>query len=180
MAEMNMPQAVAGNRGVQRMKKASVKVDLTPMVDLGFLLITFFIVTTAWSKPGALKINLPADKSTMIFGESAVLTLVPGIGNEIWYYEGDLGPTILNQRNGWVNYSSANGVGNLIRNKKSSLEKNSFYRKAGMELCVVIKPSPNTTLQQVVSLLDEMKIEHVKTYMLSDLEKEVADLIPHH
>jgi len=60
MAELNVKAGKDRHKGaVRHSKKLSTRVDLTPMVDLGFLLITFFIITTTWSESKALKV-LPA------------------------------------------------------------------------------------------------------------------------
>src|SRR5690348_11028072 len=78
--------------GVKKSKKLSTRVDLTPMVDLGFLLITFFIFTTTMSQPTALKLILPKDTDDahkMLAKVSAVITLLPGKSDQIYYYEGD-------------------------------------------------------------------------------------------
>ena len=63
------------------------------MVDLGFLLITFFIFTTTMSQPTAMKINLPKDvekpEEQNKVKESAVLTIMLGKNDQVYYYEGD-------------------------------------------------------------------------------------------
>jgi biopolymer transport protein ExbD len=55
MAEMN----IADKNSKNNRKKMSTRVDLTPMVDLGFLLITFFMLTTTFNKPQAMEVNMP-------------------------------------------------------------------------------------------------------------------------
>ena len=71
MAEINSNAGQNRRKGgVRRSKKLSTKLDLTPMVDLGFLLITFFVFTTSMSKPKAMKMILPAgDSSSMHRGK---------------------------------------------------------------------------------------------------------------
>lgn len=78
------------SKGVRRSKKLSTKVDLTPMVDLGFLLITFFVFTTSITKPTAMKLNLPddPDKDTAITAGGKTLSILLGDNNTIYYYEG--------------------------------------------------------------------------------------------
>src|SRR6202000_2642174 len=94
MAEMDTSSGGGHKKGpgVKKSKKLSTRVDLTPMVDLGFLLITFFIFTTTMSEPRALKLFLPkaADpKDSIPVKRSAVITLMPGKNNLVYYYEGD-------------------------------------------------------------------------------------------
>lgn len=69
--------------------KKSTRVDLTPMVDLGFLLITFFVFTTTMAKPRAMNINIPfpMEPDDNVCASCAV-TLVPIADNQILYYEG--------------------------------------------------------------------------------------------
>ncbi len=74
-------------------KKLSTRTDFTPMVDLGFLLITFFMLTTSMSKPQTMEIAMPSkekvseEQKTTIKASKAV-TIILGKDNKVFYYEG--------------------------------------------------------------------------------------------
>jgi biopolymer transport protein ExbD len=62
--------------GKRRPKRIGVKIDMTPMVDVAFLLLIFFMCTTVFRKPQALEINLPPDPNAKVeIAESNVMTL---------------------------------------------------------------------------------------------------------
>jgi biopolymer transport protein ExbD len=88
MADVSAPATARKSRGVPKTKKLSTRVDLTPMVDLGFLLITFFIYSTEMSKPSVMPLHLPADSTPTLEPESGAITLLLGQNNNIFYYEG--------------------------------------------------------------------------------------------
>jgi len=77
--------------GVKKAKKLSTRVDMTPMVDLGFLLITFFIFTATMSSPTTLDLNMPKDvkdeKQKTEVKQSGVLTIMLGKNDQVYYYE---------------------------------------------------------------------------------------------
>src|SRR5215210_1832528 len=89
MAEVQQ-QERRKKQGVRRSKKLSTRVDLTPMVDLGFLLITFFVFTTTISSPKAMMLTLPKDSpdSTITEASKTISLLLSG-SNKIYYYNGD-------------------------------------------------------------------------------------------
>src|SRR6478752_5753425 len=135
MAEMDTSGGGGHKKGpgVKKSKKLSTRVDLTPMVDLGFLLITFFIFTTTMSQPTAMKLFLPKDtekpEEQNKIKASGALTFLLGKNSNIFYYEGELAP------NG-ANFKSTNfkEVRDIIINKKKSTDPKDFV--------VVIKPGP--------------------------------------
>jgi biopolymer transport protein ExbD len=146
--------------GVKKSKKLSTRVDLTPMVDLGFLLITFFIFTTTMSQPTAMKLFLPKDtekpEEQNKIKESGALSILLSRDNTIYYYEGTLDPT-------GANFKSTNfkEIRDIIINKKKSTNPEDFV--------VVIKPGPESTYKNTVDILDEMTINEVKRYAMVDL-----------
>ena len=82
--------------GVKKAKKLSTRVDMTPMVDLGFLLITFFIFTATMNEPTTMDLNMPKDTEKedeqTKTKQSGALTVMLGKNNVIYYYEGELAP----------------------------------------------------------------------------------------
>ena len=79
--------------GVKKAKKLSTRVDMTPMVDLGFLLITFFIFTATMSSPTTMDLNMPKEtdkKDETKIKQSGALTIMLGKNDQVYYYEGEL------------------------------------------------------------------------------------------
>jgi biopolymer transport protein ExbD len=156
MAEMEVKESKKKGPGVKKSKKHSTRVDLTPMVDLGFLLITFFIFTTTVQQPTAMPLNMPKDtkdqKNDMKVKESGSLTLMLGKGNEIYYYYGS-DPTKM-QTTGYKD------VRNIILKKKQSTP--------AADLFIIIKPDKDATYKNAVDILDEMDINDIGKYAMVD------------
>ncbi|HTI91265.1 MAG TPA: biopolymer transporter ExbD [Puia sp.] len=170
MAEINTQAGNPHNRGGRRSKKLSTRVDMTPMVDLGFLLITFFVVTTTWSKAHVTKLNMPADGPTSTIGNNAALTVIPVAGNKLFYYHGEWSEALRKGSYGTTGYGLNGGIGDIIRAKQIAMDHS--YKGGRKELMLLIKPSPDASYGNVVSLLDETAINDVKRYALVDLTAE--------
>ncbi|HPZ86494.1 MAG TPA: biopolymer transporter ExbD [Flavihumibacter sp.] len=166
MAEIN--NATAG-------KRRSLRVDLTPMVDLGFLLISFFIFTTTLSAMKEVRFYLPADGPPVTYGASTSLTLVPAANNRVWYFDGTLDEAKANNRIKQTGYALNNGIGDIIRAKQKQLEP--LGKKK--ELSVLICPSAASSYGNIVDLMDEMLINKVSKYAVSDDTHLLAALDPY-
>jgi len=93
MAEIQPKGDGGGKGGKKRAKKMSTKIDMTPMVDLAFLLLTFFMLTTTFNKPQTMEINMPdknvkdEEEQTKIKASEA-LTIILGKNDKVYYYKG--------------------------------------------------------------------------------------------
>jgi len=135
------------------------------MVDLGFLLITFFIFTTTVSQPTAMKLFLPKDvdkpEEQNKVKASAVLTIMLGKNDQIYYYEGD-DPTKLQP-------SNYKGIRDVVLDKKRRTDPKDFV--------VVLKPTQDATYRNAVNILDEMTIDEVKRFALVDISPDEYKLV---
>mgnify|MGYP001312245387 CR=1 FL=1 len=151
--------------GVKKSKKLSVRVDLTPMVDLGFLLITFFIFTITMAQSSSMNLNLPKDTEKQDdltkIKESGSLTLMLGKGNVIYYYFGN-DPTKMQT-------TTYKDVRQIILDKKRSTPPEDLF--------IVIKPDKDATYENVVNVLDEMNIDDISKYAMVDVSPQEYDLI---
>ena len=178
--------------GVKKAKKLSTRVDMTPMVDLGFLLITFFIFTTTMSSPTTMELYMPKDtdkdEDQNKAKESGALTVMLSKDNHVYYYEGQL-------KEDASNFLSTNfaGIRKVILDKKKAVieahqhdagcekiwAKNGGDKKSCLDkdLVVVIKPGELATYKNTVDILDEMAISNIKRYAMVDLFPAEKDLI---
>ena len=167
MAEiMATNQATKHGKPVQ--KRLSTRIDFTPMVDLGFLLITFFIFTTTLSTPSVMKLNLPPDGPPSLASEDKTLNLVLYKNNTIGYY---LGSNLSAMQ--LTNYSPQG-----VRKEIQMVQKQIAQRFGDTsQLYVVIKPTSYSTYKNVVDVLDEMLINSVMRYILTEATAYEADKI---
>jgi len=167
MAELNQDSGKKGKGGKVRSKKNGGKVDLTAMVDLAFLLITFFMLTTSLNKPQAMDVAMPdknveTDVDTDVdVDEHRSLTLVLGSDDKLVWYQGDVknplqAPTV-------VDYSKE-GLRDLLIKMKALVPQ----QAGGKDVIVVIRPSEKSVTRNIIDALDEMKIVDIKRYMISN------------
>jgi len=150
-----------------------MRIDMTPMVDLGFLLITFFVITIELSKPTVMDIAMPKDSniSPTELGDSYALTVIPN-GKKIFYYEGAFNKA---EKENKINETTAGEFRKIILQKQLRLDDKTKYKEGREGLMLLLKPSANASYKSVVDILDECTITRTKKFALlkiSDEEKE--------
>lgn len=179
MAELNTGDS-GGKKGSGkvRSKKQNSKVDLTAMVDLAFLLITFFMLTTSLSKPQSMDLGLPdkdpLDKTPPVkVDENRTMTIMLGENNKMMYYMGLLATPKVAPKD--IVYGKEGIRKELLKEKKLVIEYTGNKDKG---LIVIIKPSKKSTYRNLVDILDEMAIADVPTYaIVNDYSPEEKKLI---
>lgn len=151
MAEMDTSSGGGHKKGpgVKKGKKLSTRVDLTPMVDLGFLLITFFVFTTTMSQSTAMNMNEPKDdkEKQLKVKNSGAMTILLGKGNQVYYYYGQLMPETISQD---FKSTTFKGIRPLILEKKKNTNID--------DLMYIIKSADSSTFKNSIDILDEMAI----------------------
>lgn len=163
MTDIQMPGARIQKAGVRRMIKHNLKIDMTPMVDLGFLLITFFVITAELSKPTAMDLYMPKDGPPTPTALSKTITFLTGSGNKLFYYYGDENDAVVKNPVIQTSWDEKKGVGKVILDKQLQLDNTKGGRS---ELMVIIKPGKESSYKNVVDILDEMTIHGVKRYAI--------------
>jgi len=200
MAEMQEKEGKKGKK--QKQKKHPTRVDLTPMVDLGFLLITFFMLTTSMLKPQTMEISVPSkdkvaeDEQNKVKASQA-MTILLGKENKLYYFfgNGENGqPPVLID----TDYSSE-GIRKVLMTKnidvmklveqlkKDKADKKvseadykqrlSDYRGSKNAPVVMIKATDDSNYKNLVDILDEMQICNISRYAIVDITPDDLALI---
>lgn len=184
-------------------KKLSTRIDFTPMVDLGFLLLTFFMLATTLIKPQTMEIAMPPkdevikkEDQTKVKASKAV-TIILGKNNKVFYYEGtrekDIDPTVK------TTDFSASGLRKLliqknrnvmvrVMNLKVELQKKAItqaeFDKKKTEIIsdkeapvVIIKATDESSYRDLIDVLDEMAICNIAKYAIVDITDFDKELI---
>jgi len=166
MAEINTSEG--GKGGKKRSKKVSTKVDMTPMVDLAFLLITFFMLATTLTKQQKFDFGVPPDvkdpSQQPELKASNAITLILGKDDKVYWY-------VMNQ-DGSTDFHttdfSEEGIHKTLLDKKKAL---------GNNLNVVIKPMKESKYKNLVDIVDELAILGIGKQALVDITPNDIKLV---
>ena len=184
MAELNTGDGGGKKGGGKvRSKKQNSKVDLTAMVDLAFLLITFFMLTTTLSKPQSMSLGLPDkdpkdDTPPVKVDENRTMTIILGDDNKIVRYVGLLATPVSGGAPKEFAFGKDGIRKELLSRKKSVLEYSTSLGKPKNGIIVIIKPTKKSNYRNLVDILDEMVIAGVETYaIVPEFSLEEAKLV---
>jgi biopolymer transport protein ExbD len=168
MAELNTGGDEGKKKGSKkvRSKKQNSKVDLTAMVDLAFLLITFFMLTTSLSKPQSMNLGLPdkdekEPEKNIKIDERRTMTIILGKNNQMKWFMGLSNAPIVAPKSDTY---GKDGIRKALLKYRKEVPEIMGDAKKG--LIVVIKPTKESTYKNLVDILDEMAIVDVPTYAI--------------
>lgn len=152
-------------------KKKLFCVDMTPMVDLGFLLITFFMFTTNFSKPNVMDLGLPAKSNKpipdVVINEKNSINFIIGKDNKVYYHQKQV--ENLSSEDMKETSLDGNQIINIIADAKMKALDQSIFT-------VIIKPTEDANYKNFVDMLDNMAISNNERYGITDLKPQEAIL----
>jgi biopolymer transport protein ExbD len=171
MAELNTKPAAADSGSKGKTHKKSTKVDLTAMVDLAFLLITFFILTTTLQKPTAMDLTMPDPNGpqSLAVPESRTMTVLIGAKDKLEWFIGMPDKPLTRPT---VDDFGKNGI------RKTLLEQSDRIRQSqGKDMIVLIKPSDQSNYANMVNLMDELNITNIERRAIVDITPNEVSLL---
>ncbi|TGE27539.1 ExbD/TolR family protein [Hymenobacter metallicola] len=149
-------------RSARRSFRRILHPDMTPMVGLGFLLVTFFLLAADFKKPTVMQLTMPVssrEEGTCCGCRSAgALTLLLGKGGQVHYYKGMYFEEMPKLH---TIYGGSSGLRRFILEERAS----------NPSVVILIKPTADAKYRDLVDVLDEMNITDQKKYAVMDLYK---------
>ncbi len=198
MAEIIQNEGGGKKKGKRRAKKHSTHIDMTPMVDLFCLLLTFFMLTTAFSKPKMMEIALPEPpkegETPPPIPKERALTIILDGNDRVFWYEGNANPLKPPLPAVYETDFSKDGVRKVLLNRNIVLYKHiSAYndsvitgkieaprdtveayikqlkRKDRTSPIVLVKATDGATYGDMVNIVDELTIAEVPVYSIVNI-----------
>ncbi|MFN3560527.1 MAG: ExbD/TolR family protein [Chloroherpetonaceae bacterium] len=184
MAAVDSPEPKKSKKGKKAPKRVGFKLDMTPMVDVAFLLLTFFMLTTTFSKPKTMEINLPAEKNEetkVEIAESNVLTVRVMEGDKAYWNIGFKPPEAIEL------YDTDDNAKPSISDKfRKMLRENRdrIRQEVGEDVMVlVLKLDKKARYRNLVDIIDELNIANppIKRFSIADFTEadgeEIAQML---
>ncbi|MBS1519992.1 MAG: biopolymer transporter ExbD [Bacteroidetes bacterium] len=166
MAELT----TSGNSGKKgRRRPSTPRIDLTAMVDLAFLLITFFIMATTLAKPKAMELAKPVKEHPEPVPETRTMSVCLGKDNKVMWYVGMPEKPLTAPK--LVDFSKTGLRAALITKNKELL------KSSGKLIIVILKPSDHSVYSNFVTALDELNITGIQTYAVADITPKDVDML---
>lgn len=170
-----MAEMIVQEKKGARQKKNHIRVDMTPMVDLGFLLITFFMFTTNFTKPNVMDLGLPAKDpnpnpiNIPYIDHLNQVTFILGKDNRVFYHQSNEKELTANN----LKETDFSGVqiSKIISEAYSKAPKKDIFT-------VIIKPTDDANYKNFVDVLDNIAISKKERYGITDIkpwEKKVYE-----
>lgn len=172
MAEVSNSES-GNRRSLKRPLKrpGNIKVDMTPMVDLGFLLITFFMLTMVLSEPRAMSYAAPKSDGTppMTISECRTINVIIDSSDRVFVYNGlDMDKMEV------TGFDAGKGVRQSLLKRIKHIKANCPVKKSGEQestICL-IKFLPGASYNSMVNILDEMLITGTETYAIQEVTND--------
>lgn len=148
--EAPRPEKRKGKRK-RHMRRLGIRIDMTPMVDIAFLLLTFFMLTSVFRRPQTMEINLPPQEVEVEVAESNLLTLrVMADGRIFW----NLGIEAPQQ----IEFQQLRRF--LIT-----------YNENNPKLVTLIRVDRKSKYHQMVDVMDELQMARVNRFSLGEIRE---------
>lgn len=144
------PREGKGKKKRKKGRRLGTRIDMTPLVDVAFLLLTFFMFTTSMSRPQTMEINLPPDKDVKVeVAESNLLTLRVNDKAEIFWSIGIEAPKRVDRKD----------IRAFLKDKAVQNPK----------LIVLLKVDRAGKYNTVVDIIDELNMAGVTRFSLAPM-----------
>jgi biopolymer transport protein ExbD len=154
--EVRQPKQGKGLRHKKR--RVNIRIDMTPMVDVAFLLLIFFMVTTVFRQPQAMEMNMPPPDAKVKVAESNVLSIFVAPNSHMFYQMGGKG--------------SMTSVG--IKELHTLFLESS---KLNPQLIILVKLNREAPYKMMVDIMDELEMANMQRFSLVPMSDEEAKKI---
>ncbi|NTU52979.1 MAG: biopolymer transporter ExbD [Chlorobiaceae bacterium] len=159
MVDSPIERRGGARKSSHRRKRLGFRLDMTPMVDVAFLLLTFFMLTTTFAKSNTMEINIPPESGELAIAERNVMTLrVPGDGFAYWSYGEEAPRRVSLYENTGEHAALGSGLRQVLRREFSGNSK----------LVIVVRISDKAKYKALVDIIDEFNLMKIDRFSLDE------------